>query len=255
MEKAAVITVVRDYAMYTYLVKNNVYFQSAALYDLNNTVENESISVRYNEFLNAYDFSRETWFIFCHEDWELKEDLTAKLTVLDKNALYGPIGTALLAQKKRFLLRSFGGVKNSDKDGKNVRFYGRKCSDGTPVETFDCQCLIVHSGLIEKYGLRFDENLSFDLYVEDFCANAKEKYGIASKIVNLKCQHYSYGHIKDRFYSGFEYLEKKYAGAQNSYSNGLITKEFGKKLAMPIKRDTHGFINSLKRRWYALVHG
>ena len=248
MDKIAVITVVRDYEMYTRLIKNNINFQSAVLYDLDNTAENKSISVRYNEFINAYDFSQETWFVFCHEDWELKEDIAHKLAFLDKNSLYGPIGTVLLDQKSRFLLRSLGGVKNSDKEGKNIRFYGRKCKDGTSVETFDCQCLIVHSGLIEKYGLRFDENLGFDLYVEDFCANAKEKFGIASRIVNLKCRHYSYGNIRERFYDSFEYLQDKYAAANYSYSNGLITKTFGKKLSLPIKRDTQGFINSLKRK-------
>lgn len=248
MDKTAVITVVRDYEIYTRLVKNNANFQPAVLYDLDNTAENKNIAVRYNEFLTAYDFSEEAWFVFCHEDWELKENIAHKLASLNKNSLYGPIGTVLLAQKNRFLLRSLGGVKNSDKEGKNICFYGRKCKDGTLVETFDCQCLIVHSSLIEKYGLRFDENLSFDLYVEDFCANAREKYGIASRIVNLKCQHYSYGNIKERFYNSFEYLQDKYAEANYSYSNGLITKTFGKELTLPIKRDTQGFINSLKRK-------
>lgn len=255
MDTLAVVTVVRDYEMYDRLVKNNVNFQSAVLYDLNNTVENKNISVRYNEFLNSYDFSQEAWFVFCHEDWELKENIMNKLAVLDKNSLYGPIGTIFAASKNRFLLRSLGGVKNSDKEGKNIRFYGRKCADGTIVDTFDCQCLIVHSSLIEKYALRFDENLSFDLYVEEFCAFAKEKYGIASRIINLKCQHYSYGNIKDRFYNGFEYLQNKYAAAGYSYSNGLITKEFGKKLNMPIKRDTMGFVNSIKRRIYKIFAG
>ena len=54
MDKIAVITVVRDYEMYTRLIKNNINFQSAVLYDLDNTAENKSISVRYNEFINAY---------------------------------------------------------------------------------------------------------------------------------------------------------------------------------------------------------
>lgn len=248
MEKLAVVTVVRNYEMYNRFVKNNEWFQPARFYDLNNTIENKNISVRYNEFLNRYDYSEEAWFVFCHEDWQLKGDIVSKFERLDKNSLYGPIGTIFLPQKNRFLLRSLGGVKNSDKEGKNIRFYGRSCQNGTLVDTFDCQCLLVHSSLIEKYQLRFDENLHFDLYVEDFCAMAKEQFGILSKIINLKCQHYSYGSIKECFYNDFEYLESKYQKAAFSYSNGLITKAFGKKLDLPIKRDTQGFINSLKRK-------
>lgn len=251
----AVITVVRNYEMYNRFIKKNNRFQSALFYDLDNTAENKNISVRYNEFLNQYDYSKEAWFVFCHEDWQLNGDIVSKLENLDKKSLYGPIGTIFLPQKERFLLRSLGGVRNSDKEGKNIRFYGRSCQDGTVVDTFDCQCLLVHSGLIEKYLLRFDEKLRFDLYVEDFCAMAKEQYGIVSRIINLKCRHYSYGSIEERFYNDFEYLQDKYQDARFSYSNGLVTKEFGKKLGYPIKRDTHGFINSLKRRINCLIEG
>lgn len=253
MVKLAVVTVVRNYELYNRFIRKNGWFQSALFYDLNNTRENKHISVRYNEFLNHYDYADEVWFLFCHEDWQLNCDIVSKLENLDKNSLYGPIGTIFLAQKDRFLLRSLGGVKNSDKEGKNIRFYGRSCKDGTLVDTFDCQCLLVHSSLIEKYQLRFDETLRFDLYVEDFCAMAKERYGIVSKIINLTCQHYSYGSIEQRFHDDFKYLQEKYQHAQYSYSNGLITKEFGKKLAYPIKRDTHGFVNSIKKRIVKLI--
>lgn len=253
MDKLAVVTVVRDYAMYNRLVKNNDGFQSAVFYDIDNSVENKNISIRYNEFLDSYDFNREAWFVFCHEDWQLNGDIVSKLESLDKNSFYGPIGTIFLAQKNFYLLRSLGGIKNSDKKGKHIRFYGRKCKDGTVVDTFDCQCLLVHSSLVAKYGLRFDEKLHFDLYVEDFCANAKEQHGILSKIVNLTCQHYSYGSIKERFYDDFNYLQDKYANAAYTYSNGLIPKEFGKKLAHPIKRDTVGCINSLKRKYFLVL--
>ena len=58
---------------------------------------------------------------------------------------------------------------------KKIVRLGRRVKTGIKVQTFDCQCLIIHSSLINRYKLRFDENLTFDLYVEDFCANANEK--------------------------------------------------------------------------------
>lgn len=77
--------------------------------------------------------------------------------------------------------------------------------------------IIVHSSLIKKYDLRFDETLSFDLYVEDFCIQAREKYGIVSKILPLKCQHYSYGNVSKRFYELLKYMRKKYKKSNRIY--------------------------------------
>lgn len=250
MDDLIVVSVVRDYPLYSDLVANNTFFASAKFADFDNRVDNQYISVRYNSFLDDYDYSQEAWFVFCHEDWELLSPIADKLECADKDSLYGPIGTVFVPSRNTYLLRSLGYVKNSDKNGKNIRFYGRSCPLFTQVDTFDCQCLAVHSSLVRKYHLRFDERLQFDLYVEDFCINAFETYGIKSKILGIKCQHYSYGSMRQRFYDNFDYLAEKYRNARYSYSNCLITKELGKKLDMPIKREPSGLWRSLKRRWH-----
>lgn len=254
MNDIVVISVVRDFDLYNRLVASNVFFRNAQFVTFDNRKDNKFISVRYNQFLDNYDYSQAAWFVFCHEDWELLEDLSARLEVADKGCLYGVIGTVFVPKKNKYLLRSLGYVKNSDKKGENVRFYGRSCPVFTQVDTFDCQCLVVHSSLIAAHTLRFDENLHFDLYVEDFCINAREKYGILSKILNIKCQHYSFGSIEQRFYDNFAYLQEKYKNACRSYSNCLVTQEIGKKLDKRIKREPHGLVNSLKRRLYKLFH-
>ena len=166
MDDLIVVSVVRDYPLYSDLVANNTFFASAKFADFDNRVDNQYISVRYNSFLDDYDYSQEAWFVFCHEDWELLSPIADKLECADKDSLYGPIGTVFVPARNTYLLRSLGYVKNSDKNGKNIRFYGRSCPLFTQVDTFDCQCLAVHSSLVRKYHLRFDERLQWDFSVD-----------------------------------------------------------------------------------------
>ena len=188
-----IISVVRDHQMYDTCVRSNPFANCHTLCPLDNTRENKTIPVRYNEFLNGYDFSRPAWFVFCHEDFELKQHFD-ELDTLDKNVLYGPVGA-----RSEFLFglfamwRLLGQITESNKDGSNARPVGRLVPTSTPVETFDGQCLIFHSDLIRETGLRFDEQLSFDLYGEDICICAKERHGIPSHIIALRCQHWSPG--------------------------------------------------------------
>ena len=81
------------------------------------------------------------------------------------------------------------------------------------------QLRYIHSCLIKEYNLRFDENLTFDLYGEELSIGARENYGIRSCVVPLACQHYSRGRLSLRFTDGIEYLNRKYAGAKRVYAN------------------------------------
>ena len=212
-----------------------IYYHHPNIFVLDNNVENKSISVRYNEFLNSYDYSIADWFVFCHEDWELKENLSKKLKNLDKNCLYGPIGTKI-TKKKNILLKYFlGRIIHSNKDGSNAISLGLFCRTQRIVSTFDCQCLVVHSSLIQKYNLRFDPNLNFDLYVEDFCIYAKENHQIESRILQMKCQHYSYGNVQQRFFDSFEYLKNKYISTTNLYGNTVTDEVIGNHNNLTVK--------------------
>ncbi|MFI3291140.1 MAG: hypothetical protein R3Y46_04570 [Opitutales bacterium] len=231
-----IISVVRNFEMYNRLVKNNKNNKGADFVAFDNNQENKYISIRYNEFLNNYDYTKPDWFVFCHEDWEVLEDLQARLDKLDKNCLYGAIGVSLKVFWK-FARRTFlGEIKHSDKDGNNVLKIGNKIRKPKEVGTFDCQCLIVHSDLINKYKLRFDENLTWDLYVEDFCINAKENFDISSKALQLNCQHYSIGNLQDRYFQQLKYLKEKYKNAKNSYSNTISDILISQKLKLIVFR-------------------
>ena len=133
-----IISVVRDFEMYNRLVKDNPFNKGAEFICFNNNEENLSISKRYNSFLNGYDYDNEDWFVFCHEDWEVKENLQSRLNEIDKDCLYGPIG----ANWRYSVKEAIGCITHCNKDGSNEEKAGLKNYNLKPASTFDCQCLI-----------------------------------------------------------------------------------------------------------------
>lgn len=215
--QVVVVSVVLDSAMYERLVKNNPYNSGARFIAFDNRTENKGVAERYNGFLDTYDYNSPAWFVFCHEDWEIKEDWFPRFQTLSKKHLYGPIGSVFKDGKRHSIKYMYGEIENSAKDGSRKIVVGIKVKGHQVVNTFDCQCLIVHSDLVKKHHLRFDDKLLFDLYVEDFCINALERHGIISEILQLKCQHYSFGSVQPRFYEGLAYLNDKYKDTGRSY--------------------------------------
>ena len=204
-------SVVRDIELYNACIRGNVFCRGADLQFIDNNAENKAIPKRYNDFINSFDFSKPAWMIFCHEDFEFREPLAPLLENLPRDALYGPIGCA---RKGVFPFRHqvfLGQIEEMNRDGSGKPWtVGRHVAPLMKTETFDCCCLIVHSSLIKKYNLRFDEELPFDLYVEDFCATAKVKHGIRSRILPFKATHHSGSKASDRLYRHLPYLREKY---------------------------------------------
>ncbi len=213
------ISVVNDYNLYDKYVKNNKYvnmIENVKLIDFDNTITNKYISLRYNEFLNSYDYSKEAWFIFCHSDWELNTDITSLLSGFDKNKIYGPIGCQGdfdITVKGKYSRIYKGECMEISRDGSQQRKTSF-CSFKDPlVDTLDCQAMLVHSSLINKYNLRFDENLKWDLYIEDFCINSYLKYNIETNVIKIKCCHHSDAGFRippDSYYEMLEYMKEKY---------------------------------------------
>ncbi len=211
MTKVFFVSVVRDFDMYNRCVVHNPNCAGGSFHAVDNRSKNEFISVCYNRFLNQYDFSEDAWIVFCHEDFQLYEPLEPFLEKADRNTLYGPIGVTTKCRLGIYYQWKLAGViETSNKFGENVGTVGRSVPFGTPVETFDCQCLIVHSSLIRRTGTRFDEHLSYDLYVEDFCMQAKENHNVLSAVLPVKCRHWSYGNAMSRYHDQARYLEGKW---------------------------------------------
>lgn len=218
MSNIVLISVFIDRGLYASCVTSNPFVQNNPLiniFGIDNTIDNQCISKRYGQFLDSYDYSVPAWFVFCHSDWELREDITPLLETLDSESIYGPIGAILHKNPDSSLVREYRGqCLEKKRDGSNTR--QQRCqltNTGVLVDTLDCQCVIVHSSLVEKYSLRFDEKLNFNLYVEDFCINAKESYGIESKILNVRCCHWNQADNmidRDDYFDDLDYCNNKY---------------------------------------------
>lgn len=215
-EKCTLVIPFIDRSCVDKYITGNSYLQEEEALTINlidNTVENKSISVRYNEFLDNYDYSNESWIIFMHSDFEFLDHPSGILGSLDKARIYGPVGVKAYFSNGKTGFFSKG--KAYEQDSENIIYenFLNKCTDQT-VDTLDCMCLIVHSSLISKYHLRFDEKLSFDLYVEDFCISAGKLHYINTEALFFDCMHHSsYVTRKtytERYLKQIDYLNKKY---------------------------------------------
>lgn len=131
----------------------------------------------YNETIQKH-LNENVWFIFCHQDFILNEDLQKRLKTKDTQAVYGPIGGRVASNTL------IGSV--TQRDGTTV---GCKPAHDMPVQTLDEMCLIVHSSAL-KQGLLFDEHFPFHFYGADFCMQAYTR-GFDILAMPLKCQHKS----------------------------------------------------------------
>ena len=190
---------------------------------LDNRACNEGVPVCYNRFLDTRPPGEEAWYVFCHEDFQLLEPLAPLLAGCDRQALWGPIGAST---RVRFGVyhqwRLTGCEEECRKDGSAVRRIGVPGPFGTPVETFDCQCLIVHSTLLARLGLRFDEALTFDLYVEELCMAAHVRAAIPSRILPVRCRHWSGGQVQPRYRAQEAHVNAKYPASCYTGTSSLI---------------------------------
>lgn len=214
MSNVVIFSVVRDFEMYERCVEHNHNCQGCILLAHDNRRSNDGIPLAYNRFLDSRPENEDAWYVFCHEDFQLQEPLVPYVDELDKNSLWGPIGATTVPRFGIYYQwRLLGKIEECKKDGIGIKDVGTEVAKGTRVDTFDCQCLMVHSSLIRSLNLRFDENLTFDLYVEDFCMSAHERGGIVSRILPLKARHWSGGNVQPRYYAQEAYLNKKYASS------------------------------------------
>lgn len=223
-EHKVIISVVRDEVLYRRLVAENPMISDCEKRMLDNREENLGIPTRYNQFLETYNYEHPAWLVFCHEDFEFRQNLSF-LDTLPADSLYGPIGTLLSKKREKWQMALCGEELCSNRDGSRRLRIGARGRYPQQVLTFDCQCIIIHSDLVQKCKLRFDEKLTYDLYVEDFCISSLERHGIPSLVVPIDCQHYSYGNLQPRFFKGLAYLQEKWYGAQQYYVStiGLVT--------------------------------
>jgi hypothetical protein len=140
-------------------------------------VKNESLPKFYNDTVRKHR-AEETWFIFCHQDFIVQEDLRLRLKEKDTKAVYGPIGVRL--GMDHFLGEIIQG---------NNEPLGARLIKDEVVQTLDAQCIIAHASVFRQ-GLRFDERFRFHFYDADFCMQAYTK-GFDVFATQIDCQHKS----------------------------------------------------------------
>lgn len=219
------VTVVNNHDMYRKYFTDNPHIAAYSKIAIDNTVENIPITRRFNDYIEK-SMPRDTFVVFCHQDLEFVSDPGETILKADPDTIFGPVGAAPrrgfavfmsidevrpFRLKTGFPLRSVT-VGRIFEDGKHKRKYvGKKINKPTAVETLDCCCFAVNSESIRRHGLRFDENLEWHLYSEDFSLSAREKFGIETFAVALDCVHHSGGNFDPSFAGSLAYLKQKVA--------------------------------------------
>ena len=216
-EQITFISVVKDYNLYKKYVLQNKFIislKNSNLISYDNRDENIPIPKRYNDFIKSYDYSTPSWFIFCHSDWEIIDDINKKIPNLDKSVIYGIAGVRLIKKGTKIGPLLLGEYYEQSRDGKKFKVVSELTGKDTEVDSIDCQVIMCHSSLINKYKLKFDENLSWDLYAEDFSISAYTKFKIKTKVISLKGIHHSDAGFKNlplSYANALTYLNKKYS--------------------------------------------
>jgi hypothetical protein len=135
----------------------------------------ESVSSIFNRIINDYKGDSDIWFVFCHPDFILNEDLASRLYGKDTESIYGPIG---IHYGKETM---FGQIIQTD--GSVI---GKRIADIHPVQILDELCLIAHNKIFQS-GLRFDEQFKLHFYGSDICMQAYHR-GFAVHALQIECQ-------------------------------------------------------------------
>lgn len=142
-----------------------------------NNVTNEPLPKFYNKTVQEH-INEDVWFIFCHQDFVILEDLSLRLKDKDTESVYGPIGVRLSVD--HFL----GEIIQT-----NNQPIGTRLLKDEVAQSLDAQCLIAHASVFRN-GLRFDEKFAFHFYDADFCMKAYT-LGFDVYVSQIKCQHKS----------------------------------------------------------------
>lgn len=210
MIQPRVFSVVTDPTQYNTYVKQNPNLKDCICVCAINTPScNISIATHYNRFIDEIILpeKKDGWVIFCHQDFEWLEDPSTKLATLNPQIIYGPVG--MQSRKLPILHNCFVYGRSYCQIPTETFICGHTSKYPQLVDTLDCCCIFMHSSLLKKYKLRFDDYFDFHCYVEDFCLAAFEKK-IVVYAIQLACHHHSDGKLDKLFFERYDQLCKKY---------------------------------------------
>lgn len=229
-----ILTVFRNEHMFNNFFLLNTGILRYKITGIDNREINLGLPRIYNDAIEKY-LQNDTWLFFVHEDFEIKGALD-HIFDLDPHAVYGSFGIKM----EKDIPVGFGKHICSNKDGSNAVEVGIPVEDEfIEVQSLDCQSILLHTEFLRNHPeLRFDENLTFDLYAEDLCIRAGCDLGLSVRVFPLEFQHYSHGKITERYHSGLKYIENKYPnyGIPGSCSFiGGLAREMEKKFKYEVQ--------------------
>lgn len=214
--KDKVVCVVNNYDTFDKVVKSNEHLKDCEIHYYDNSIENISVTERYNDFIDELPEDEDFWVMFIHQDFGFLENPIETLRTLNPKYIYGTIGVKFYKFLyfnrhgfKRHHVAVCGKILQGNNDF-NFREYGVELKRPKTATSVDCCCIMIHSSLIKKHSLRFDENLKFHMYAEDLCYRARKKYKIKVKVVQMKCFHMGIGSLDEEFKASADYLKQKF---------------------------------------------
>ena len=210
MMQPRIFSVVTNLAQYNLCLGENPYLKNCVRRFAQNTPgKNLPLPTHYNRFIEEEILpqTQDGWVIFCHQDFQFLQDPAPTLQNLNPQIIYGPNGMQPITYQLGG--QTFVRSKAYCQLISGPFVVGYYSATTQPVDTLDCCCLCVHSSLLKKYQLRFDEQFDFHCYVEDFCLTARQK-GLPSYAVQLTCKHLSNGHPDRLFFKRYKALRKKH---------------------------------------------
>lgn len=232
-----IISVCRNEALAQKYILSNSFLKGEEIsLDLIDNREHLSVSRLFNSYIQHFDHTEESWLFFIRDDLELLSFPADILSSLDKNRIYGPFGAKAFFDQYKVGFAKKGRVYRKDACSNFIDAVMPAYFDPR-VDTLDSMCLIVHSSLLKKYDLHFDENLAFDLYAEDFCLKAQKDFGIPVEVTGITCVHHSSDlgqkECGERYSKALAYLNEKY---KEELFGGTVSPIGGKDL--PIMTDS-----------------
>ncbi|MCK0196066.1 hypothetical protein MWN34_03980 [Ancylobacter sp. 6x-1] len=172
---------------------------------IDNRVRKAGLSTLYNEIIRRH-LDEDAWLFFVHEDFEVQGPVF-KTAGLRREAIYGTFGVKMQGH----LPIGHGEHCCSRKDGTGGIQVGLPISAPVWVDTLDCQSILLHTSVLRNHpGLRFDEELTFDLYAEALSMSAQESCGLPVFVLPLAFQHYSHGKVTERYWRGLRHLARRF---------------------------------------------
>jgi len=180
--------------------------------------KNKSAPILINEILD--DLKKKQWLVFCEEWVRFLKKINPLLKDKNKQVVYGITGARILKDENKFQVF----------DGRT----GYQMIDDKLVDSLGQGCLVIHSSLLKKFDLKFDEEFK-DRYMVDFSLQCKTK-GIKVGIIALNSR------FKERIIRyGKEHIFRK--KLRQKYSKFLPIGLWGGTLTNDPKQDLMTFLN------------